>query len=46
MKEGDRLLYELKEAARKRDAIELILFAANYVPQWYYWLEWGRLNRN
>jgi len=46
MKEGDRLLEQLRQAAKRRNDIGLFVFAVKYEPPWWYWLDYTRGNKN
>ena len=46
MKDGDKVLQELKDLARKRRDIGLFCCALIYRPPWYYWAEYEKLNHN
>jgi len=46
MKEGDKLLQQLKDLAKKRDDIGLFVFSLLYKPAWHYWIDYFKGNRN
>ena len=46
MKSGDKLLEKLRKAAKRRDDIALIVFALPYEPDWLWWLDYARVNKN
>ena len=50
MKDGDRLLIELKREAEIRDRcyqfLQLFLCGCSYTPDWLYWREWVDASRS
>jgi len=46
MKDGDRLLEQLRQAVKKQDDMGLFVFAVRYDPPWWYWEDFTRGNKN
>lgn len=46
MKDGDLLLEKLRQAVDRRDKLAILVFAAEYSPPWWYWMEFEMVNHN